>query len=68
MPNLFLSREKGKSRQPGLRVRLSRILVRAVLAAIVLWAGLSIPLPFTPARYFLTVQIPVVTFLFVAYL
>ena len=47
---------------------LSRILIRAIIAAIILLVGLSIPLPFTPAKYFLTVQIPFVAFLFVAYL
>lgn len=47
---------------------LSRILIRAIIAAIILLVGLSIPFPFTPAKYFLTVQIPVIAFLFIAYL
>jgi hypothetical protein len=45
-----------------------RIVVRALVATMILWFLISIPLPLLPAQSFLMVQVPASVFLFVIYM
>ncbi len=45
-----------------------RVGVRALVATVILWLLVSIPLPLLSAQSFLMVQVPVSVFLFVVYI
>jgi hypothetical protein len=51
----------------ALVAHIRRVGVRALVATLILWILVSIPLPLLPARYFVLVQIPVSILLFVVY-
>ncbi len=67
MANLFVHANGSRPRRRAFLPRFGRMVLRALIAAIILWLGLSVPLPFTPAKFFVYVQVPVVIFLFVIY-
>ncbi len=47
---------------------LARVLMRALIATLILWLAVSIPLPrFTP-QLFVMVRLPVLIFLFIVYI
>ncbi len=57
-----------KSRAHRLWAHLARVILRALVATLILWLAVSIPLPRLTPQFLVTARVPVVIFLFIVYI